>query len=62
MTNPLFKDGPRSFEAIAENLATARSDIPRSPLNGKLMQEFKCGDIPVLADLDSRVVYPKPLT
>jgi len=57
--DPLFGDSKKSFEAVASEINSAASGAARSPINNKEMKPYKCGDIPVMADLESRVVFPQ---
>jgi hypothetical protein len=69
--DPLFKDGPKSFEDIASECKIGKPGMEataapllfglRSPFNNKPLLQYKCGDIPVVADLESRVVFPQTI-
>lgn len=57
--DPLFGESKKSFEVVASEINAAAGGANRSPINNKEMKPYKCGDIPVMADLESRVVFPQ---
>lgn len=58
--DPLFGDKEKKLETVASeiNSVISSSSSMVSPINGKPLKPYLVGDFEVMADLESRVVFP----
>ncbi len=56
--DPLFGDKEKKLETVASEINSVISSSMVSPINGKPLKPYLVGDFEVMADLESRVVFP----
>jgi len=56
--DPLFGDKEKKLETVASEINSVISYSMFSPINGKPLKPYLVGDFEVMADLESRVVFP----